>query len=218
MFFFSVLDSFAAEKCVMALSTKEKNDMKTVMKIVLIGFLILIFSTICTAENYNFRKTKWGMSIAEVKSSEPLDVTKEEDNLLGYKTVVIGKDVLVAYFFIDNQLVRTRYVLAESHTNNNDYIADYNDFKKILIKKYGPPRKDETFWKNDQYKDDYSHWGLAISMGHLIYYSNWETEDTEINNMLMGDNYDTSCIVEYSSKNLKEIEKKAEEKKALEAF
>jgi len=192
--------------------------MKIIIKVFLVVFSIFIFSTICSAEDYNFRKTKWGMSIAEVKSSEPLDVVKEEDNMLGYKTNVIGKDVFVVYFFIDNQLVRTRYVLAESHSNNNDYITDYNAFKEILIKKYGPPKKDETFWKNDLYKDDYSHWGTAISMGHLIYYSNWETEDTEINNMLMGDNFDISCIVEYSSKNLKEIEKKAQDKKALEAF
>lgn len=115
--------------------------MKTIMKVVLIGFFTIIFSTTCFAEDHTFRKTKWGMSIAEVKSSEPLDVVKEKDDLLGYKTNVIGKDVFVAYFFIDNQLVRARYVLAESHSNNNDYIIDYNDFKEILIKKYGPPKK-----------------------------------------------------------------------------
>ena len=34
----------------------------------------------------------------------------------------------------------------------------------------------------------------------------------------MGENYDISCIVEYRSKSLKEIEKKAQEKKALDAF
>lgn len=73
-------------------------------------------------------------------------------------------------------------------------------------------KKDETFWKNDLYKDDYSHWGTAISMGHLIYYSSWETDSTEINNMLMGDNFNISCIVEYRSKNLNKIEEKAREK------
>jgi len=34
----------------------------------------------------------------------------------------------------------------------------------------------------------------------------------------MGENFAISCIVEYTSKNLKEIEKKAQEKKALDAF
>jgi len=109
-------------------------------------------------------------------------------------------------------------VLVESHTNKNDFITDYNDFKKILTKKYGKPKQDETLWKNDLYKDDYSDWGTAISIGHLVYLSSWETQDTEINNILMGENFAISCIVEYTSKNLKEIEKKAQEKKALDEF
>ena len=192
--------------------------MKTFLQVALVGFLVVLFAENSFAEDYNFRKTRWGMSIAQVKSSEPLEVAKEDKTLLGYKTTVIGKDVLVAYFFVDNQLVRARYVLVESHTNKNDFITDYNDFKKILTKKYGKPKQDETLWKNDLYKDDYSDWGIAISMGHLVYLSSWETQDTEINNILMGENFDISCIVEYTSKNLKEIEKKAQEKKALDEF
>jgi len=78
-----------------------------------VGILILLFSNASFAEDYTFRKTKWGMSIAEVKSAEPLEMAKEDELLLGYKTNVIGKDVLLIYFFIDNQLVRARYVLAE---------------------------------------------------------------------------------------------------------
>jgi len=192
--------------------------MRKVIKVVVTGLFILVFSGICSADDFTFRKTKWGMTPAEVKASEPLEIAKEDEGLLGYKTSVIGKDVFVAYFFIDNQLTRARYVLAESHSNKSDFISDYKDFKKILIKKYGNPVKDESFWKNDLYKDVYSDWGTAISLGHLVYFSTWSTSDTEISNILMGENYDISCIVEYSSKNLKEIEKKAQDKKALEAF
>jgi len=196
----------------------EEREMRTFWKIALIGFLVVLLAESSFAGDYNLRKTKWGMSVAQVKSSEPLEVVKEDKDFLGSKTIVIGKDVLLGYFFVDNQLVRARYVLAESHTNENDFITDYNDFKKILTKKNGKPKQDETFWKNDLYKDDYSHWGTAISLGHLVYLSSWETQDTEINLILAGENFDISCIVEYRSKKLKEIEKKAQEKKALEAF
>lgn len=192
--------------------------MKTLWRVALIGFLVVQFAENSFAGDYNFRKTKWGMSIAQVKSAEPLKVAKEEKNLLVYKTTVIGKDVYVLYIFADNMLVRAKYVLAESHTNKNDYITDYNDFKEILTKKYGKPKQDETVWKNDLFKDDYSDWGTAISVGHLVYFSSWETKETEINEILMGENYDITCGVEYVSKNLKEIEKKAQEKKALDAF
>jgi len=151
------------------LKKMEEREMKTFLQVALVGLLVVLFAENSFAEDYNFRKTRWGMSIAQVKSSEPLEVAKEDKTLLGYKTTVIGKDVLVAYFFVDNQLVRARYVLVESHTNKNDFITDYNDFKKILTKKYGKPKQDETLWKNDLYKDDYSDWGTAISMGHLVY-------------------------------------------------
>jgi len=192
--------------------------MKFISVTSLVVIFVIAFTNFAYADDYDFRKTKWGMSIADVKSSEPLEVAKEDKNLLGYKTKVINKDVFIVYFFVDNQLVRARYVLAESHTNKNDFITDYNDFKNILIKKYGKPKKDETFWKKDLYKDDYSNRGMAISLGHLVYFSSWETQDTEINNVLMGENFDISCIVEYISKKLEEIEKKAKEKKALDAF
>lgn len=181
-------------------------------------FLIIFFSEMSEAEDFSFRKTKWGMSIEDVKSSETLKIAEENENYLGYKTSVIDKKVYIVYFFIENQLVRSRYVLAESHSNRNDYITDYNEFKEILTKKYGKPKRDETFWKNDLYQDDYSSWGTAIGMGHLVYFSSWETPNTEIDCILTGDNFDISCIVEYQSKNLKEIEKKAKEKKALNDF
>jgi len=145
-------------------------------------------------------------------------VAKEDKNLLVYKTSVIGKDVFVVYFFIDNQLTRARYALAESHSNKNDFIADYKDFKKILTKKYGNPSEDESLWRNDLFKDNYSEWGTALSIGHLVFFSTWKTNNTEISIILSGENYNISCIVEYSSTNLKEIETKAKEKKALEVF
>ena len=192
--------------------------MKTLLRFVLVGLFIVFFVELSIADDNNFRKTKWGLSIAEVKSSEPLDVAEEDENSLAYKTKVIDKDVFLVYSFIDNQLVRAQYVLAESHLNKNDFITDYNDFKKVLSKKYGKPIQDKTVWKNDTYKDDYPRWGFAIGMGQLIYFSSWETQDTEISNLLMGDNFKISCIVRYGSKKLKEIEKKAQEKKALDAF
>ncbi|MDP8206716.1 MAG: hypothetical protein P9L92_08655 [Candidatus Electryonea clarkiae] len=192
--------------------------MKMVIKIAITGLFMLMFWGICSAGDFTFRKTKWGMTEDEVKASEPLETAEENERYLAYKTSVIGKDVFVVYFFIDNQLTRARYVLADSHSNKNDFITDYEDFKAILIKKYGNPVQDDSIWKNDLYKDDYSDWGTAISIGHLVYFSNWKTNDTEISNMLMGENYDLSCIVEYCSINFKEIEKKAQDKKALDEF
>lgn len=192
--------------------------MKAFFKVLLVVLIVVSYTEFSSADDYSFRKTKWGMSIEQVKSSEPLEVAKEDGNFLGYKTEVIGKNMLLGYYFVDNQLVRARYILAESHTNKNDFIQDYNDFKEILTKKYGKPNEDTSLWRNSLYKDDYSGWGTAISLGHLVYYSSWETQDTEIINMLSGENYRITCTIEYISKNLKKIEQKAKEEKALDSF
>lgn len=180
--------------------------------------ILLNFINTTRADDFTFRKTKWGMSKSDVKNSEPLKLFQEEDDLLVYKTKVLNKNVFVGYVFIDNQLVRTKYVLAESHSNQNDYIDDYLSFKAILEKKYGKPVDDQTIWRNDLYKSEYSDWGMAISIGHLVFHSTWITSSTEIMNILSGDNYEISCEVEYRSTKLKEIEKKAEEKKTLDEF
>jgi len=192
--------------------------MKAMLRTSIVIGILFLTTNLTLADEFTFRKTKWGMSAAEVKASEPLEVNEKAANMLAYKTKVIGKDVFLGYIFIDDQLVRARYVLSESHSNKSDFIKDYNDFKKILEKKYGPPKLDKTRWKNDLYKDDPSHWGMAISMGHLVYFSIWETSSTKISSILSGDNFKINCGVDFRSKKLEALEKKAEEKKALDAF
>ena len=57
--------------------------------------LLVLITTVSWAEDFTFRKTKWGMSSADVKASEPLKVVKDEKNLIGYKTKIIDKDVFI---------------------------------------------------------------------------------------------------------------------------
>ncbi len=192
--------------------------MKIFIKIVIVCFVTVFFAQTSFANEYNFKKTKWGMSKSQVKSSESLKIHQNTKTTLLYKTSILNKKVLLGYTFVDNQLVSTGYLLAESHSNNNSFISDYEDFKKTLTKKYGKPKADRIVWKNDLYKDTYSSWGMAISVGHLVYLSSWELEDTIIDNILMGDNFKITHMVRYNSKKLKELEEKDEEKKALDAL
>ena len=187
---------------------------------------LLIFSFVCFSwgDDFSFRKTKWGMSMQEVKNSEtvkPMDGEGwDTENVLAYKIRVLKKDVLLLYIFVENKLIRAKYMLMERHTNKNSFIQDYKDFKKVLTEKYGEPMKDDVLWLNDLYKDDYSDWGTAISLGHLTHYATWETAVTEITCFLYGENYEITCGVEYSTKNsaLLNIVKESEKKKKMENF
>ena len=113
-------------------------------------------------------------------------------------------------------------MFTHSHSNENDYILDFNKLKEILTKKYGKPIEDERLWKNDLYRDDPQYWGFAISLGHLIYLATWETPATDttdttiITLLLNGENFEIMFCIEYLSKNLHKLEEKAIEKKSLE--
>ncbi len=110
------------------------------------------------------------------------------------------------------------YLFTEQHTNKNDFIDDYHRLKKLLVKKYGKPSKDTHTWKNDLFKDDPQDWGMAICVGDLVYYSEWETQNTNIFLFLTGGNYEINHLIRYASKQLEEEVEKAREEETLEAF
>lgn len=169
-------------------------------------------------DKYNFRKTTWGMTKEQVKKTEKGKVEIEKDNSLIYSGKVGGLECGIGYVFAEGKLVRTRYLIIEKHTNKNDYITDYKSLKEILTKKYGKPIEDKQYWKKDLYKNDYQDWGFAISLGHLTYFATWRTNKTDIVLGLYGDNYKINLGVEYESIQLKVLEEKAREKKALDEF
>jgi hypothetical protein len=182
---------------------------------------ILLISQSAYSNEYDFRKVRWGMSQKEIMKSESakpscLNCFGGGIEFLGYMVSVLYKDVMLAYVSDQDKLIRASYKIIENHTNKNDYIEDYKDFKEALIKKYGKPKLDQTGWKNDLYKGKPSDWGLAISLGHLEYFSSWETDSTEIKCILTGDNYNISCWIIYSSKKLEYLLEKKEKKKALD--
>jgi len=166
---------------------------------------------------FSFRKTNWGMSKAQVKKTETGKIIND-DNVLGYEAKIAGLDALIAYIFVDNKLVRAKYIFTQKHSNKTDYISDYSSIQKILNKKYGKPESDDTYWKNDLYKDDYQSWGMALAVGHLTKYSNWNVADTKVWLSINGDNYKVSHSAEYSSVKLAGLESAKSEESAAEQF
>jgi len=193
------------------------------MKKYLFLFILSVSVQLCFpypshSEKFNFRKTRWGMSRQEVIASEQGEPADIKNNIIGYKVTVMDKNFSVFYFFIKNKLIRTIYLLNVEHSNKNYFIYEYEQIKKTLAKKYGPPIKDETLWADKSYKDDRSHWGLAISLGYLAFSSTWETDKTRIFNCISGENSRISCFVEYISKKLIHLKEQEQRKKNMEAF
>lgn len=149
----------------------------------------------------DFRNAKWGMSKEEVISSEQSQPDESsKDSIIYYEREVAGFDAILGYSFTDNRLSSGLYVINTKHTNDNDYIDDYDNIKKALISKYGTPDADRVNWKNDLFKDDPQDYGLAVAVGDLEYTSVWEKQNGSITLHLSGDNYDITLGLLYMSK------------------
>lgn len=177
--------------------------------------LLLCYST----SAQDFRKASWGDSKTTVKASESNVEWKTASagiyDILGFKATIVGLSTSVGYLFVDDQLVRAKYSFTESHSNRNIFIDDFDSVGESLETKYGKVDRRE-FWRNDLYKDDRSDYGMAVAVGHYTLARQWEIPNkTKLIQLLSGDNYEISHVVEYSSIAFKDFVEQKE--KAAEA-
>ncbi len=157
---------------------------------------------------YAIRKLKWGDSKECVKQIEGEPVLKGKmdgvkADYIAYEVTVAGLDCYLAYYFCDDGLYAARYLLNETHSNENFYIDDYNTFKNTLTKKYGSPLIDTENWQDNSKKSYYAdRKGDALSYGYLKYYTWYTTDETWIEMNMSADNYIITMTVDYRSKTI----------------
>ena len=186
--------------------------------------LVLVFITsisvqakLSWSENYTFRYTRWGMTAEEVIASESkLDPIEKSENLIKYKTQVLGKNVELVYLFVQNQLTESSYKITENYLSSQHFITSYRKLKTALAKKYGPAKVDEINWQNEAFRNIRSKKGLALSLGHVEYYSSWETPNTTISCSLKEDNYYVLCSVMYRSKEFSVLQQGSKKKDEID--
>ena len=151
---------------------------------------------------FKVRGVAFGSSQDVAISSEKLEIIEsqsDEDNKW-FMGKILGLDGAVGYRYTkDDELFIVKFIFLEKHTNKNSYLSDYKSINGKFVSKYGTPSEDKAIWLNDLYKDDYSDWGMALSIGHLTKYSKWvlDNGNTTIMQMLSGDNYKISHAIEY---------------------
>ncbi len=165
-----------------------------------------------------FRSSSWGAGIDEVKARENTDLVLEKDDLLAYKTAVGGLSSLAVFDFVDGHLVMGRYAIDVEHADQNSFLTDFNSLKELLKKKYGPTSASNAYWHNELFHDDYSQWGLAISIGHVSFFETWDEAETHIELQLHGDNHQVKLCVMYQSHALKHLLDAKREQSELEGL
>ncbi len=152
----------------------------------------------------DFRQVWWGMSYAGVRSAESSGVNAQvvqrspSEKLLNYDDRIAEMDCNILYVFVTDKLVQADYIITEKHSNENRYIEDFDRLKKILVEKYGGS-SDRDVWSSDLYRDDPTHYGIAVSDGHLSKAARWHTVSTIVTLMLFGDNGKITLSIDYES-------------------
>ncbi len=148
--------------------------------------------------DFDVRKVVWGMTVSEVRKSEALEVLDAESNLLSYKTQIAGFEAFLLYDFLSNELCSVRYMFLHEHSDDGDFINDFDTLKDNLIKKYGKPSQDDRYFTDDLYEDTFGEWGMSLSRGKLSFFTKWNINNTEILLALYGDNYEISFNLSYT--------------------
>ena len=147
-----------------------------------------------------FREARWGMSKEEIIRLEGAPdqmVELGELEMMMYQERIKEMDCFIEYVFEKHRLIKGKYNFFVKHEYKNDYFRDYKKVKEYLTEINGKSPLDNINWLNPQYKEDYSKWGLALSLGHLEYNSLWSSDKTEIQLRLYGENDQIKLEAEY---------------------
>lgn len=149
-----------------------------------------------------FEEMSWGLSKKEVVELEGRPISLEQApnfDIMRYQQKVINLDCVIEYYFYSNKLAKTTFTFFNNYPDKNSYLENYQRIKDALTQKFGRPHEENLYWRDSQYKDDFSAWGEAISRGHLELNSRWLTAKTEIRANLTGANEEIFLTVGYTS-------------------
>jgi hypothetical protein len=206
-----------------------------VVRSIFVGALLIGISFLSTniahPQNYDFRHTKWGMSMQEVKETEngePINKFSKGD-VLTYTSTLLDEKVVIVYTFAFNKLVRAKYMFAKYSDSlwrvffpSFPYeklslglcLLDFEKFKKELSKKHGEPL-DDGWTVNKEYdledlvkgKEGLELLEKAIKAKKGGCYARWRSDKTEIILIVSGRDDKISFEIGYSSEELRSLEK-----------
>ena len=149
----------------------------------------------------HFRQAQWQMTQDQVLRLEGNPVFKEKSDgldVLRYKDTLKEMDCWIEYIFKDGRLIKAKYIFLEDHDYKSQYFGDYRKVKEYLTEVHEQSPLTNVNWMNPTHKDDYSKWGLAVSLGHLEYSAIWNLPESEIVLRLFGKSNEINLLVEYA--------------------
>lgn len=190
---------------------------KSIMARAIVVFVVSVLSTsICQGQDsFDFRHSHWGDSKEDVKNTESdKKIIHEESDILVVSDILNGLDCEVVYLFIDNKLIRSKYMIKEKYSNGDMYVVKYNELVDLLSKKYGKG-KDKNIIA-DLYKRPGADLGVGVGVGKVHFVSEWKNSKSAIHSVLTGNNFNITLTIEYASIEFAPLEAAKKQKKTLE--
>ncbi|MBZ5577707.1 MAG: hypothetical protein LAP40_14190 [Acidobacteriia bacterium] len=186
--------------------------------------VVLAFTGLALAqpEPKDFRQTTWGMTKAQVVAAEatkPAAVTESNGEVIvRYDSVPFAHlDAQVVYILARDRLVRAKFLFSAEHADANDFIGDYKNVEPLLLGQYGKPADSRAIWEDDSTQLEPKSYldqdraspaniltsdaqvGLAVSLGHMRMFTQWDCPRTTILHALTGRNHHITHQIEYRS-------------------
>ncbi len=158
---------------------------------------------------FDFRKTQWGMTKAEVMETEGMRPTASVPGLLSYHDYIMGLKMNILYWFDGKYLNRADYNLLEKYGDDDKCFEDYDKICNALTEKYGPPFFNTNEWGSPLDKINPSLKRDEIKSGFRECKAVWATKTTNISLELGGDRKDMSLSMNYDPRNWEEVKKQA---------
>ena len=117
--------------------------------ILLATMFLYVGPSVLFAQEYDFRKTRWGMTRQEVKESENAKFTNENPVVLSCATELLSYKTIIEYVFgAGGKLCRADFLIRIKKIPGSDYCPAYELFKKDLIDKNGLPDADDLNYRS----------------------------------------------------------------------
>lgn len=142
--------------------------------------LLLIAGQTVSAQEFVFRKSKWGMGAAAVKATESNKILSETPRKIVYDCTLAENETKLIYNFSNtDKLTRTKYFITPDYINMIFYIRDFKSFEEMLTQKYGKPIviSPKAISKGAIPEEE---WAAYLSAGELQVEVKWDLPTTEI--------------------------------------
>ena len=155
------------------------------MKKILIFWLVLLFIIVFTGTGLaetDFRNVTWGMSQEEIIEVEGTPVESSDKKLI-YNIEISGVDLVLVYEFIEDILVKSKFVNNENYMDDSHYYDDYKTLNNSLERVHGNPNEEIANWDMEMMEAMYSE-KLGFQIGVVEFVTTWEKERMRVIHVL----------------------------------